>query len=142
MKKAKDKTMPTMFEVLQNLQCDGRQKAAAFRFLRTDLAKLRSFQAIEEAASGLIAAQQLLGPLDPGYLHTLSELRKMLDVTIKRRLIPAVHCAACKSELQAAWQDVCNLFAKYVPAELWEKLGEKTRAFFDGINDPRGDFSS
>jgi len=139
MKKLRDKPIP-MLEALQALNADGAQKAAAFRFLRSDLSRLRSLADCEQAASGLLAAQHLLGPLDPGYLHTLTALRKMLDATIKRRLLPARGFDAAITELESAWAESIGTVLPYAPVEVQDQLGMLMRSLFDGVREDLAKF--
>jgi hypothetical protein len=130
------KTAPLpMLEALQNLQCDSRLKSAAYNFLKADITKLRSEADFTQAYSGLSSSVQLLGPLSSNYVKTLSEIRKMLDVSIKRRLLPAIKLEEVSAEVESCWWDVCGVFKEYVPAAVWAELEERTRELFTNVRE-------
>jgi hypothetical protein len=137
MKKQREAAKP-MIEAVQELQADSRLKSAAYNFLKTDITKLRSNDDFTQAYSGLSACLQLLGPLSRNYTDTLNSMRKLIDQSIRKCLLPACACATCKDEILGVWQDVCETcFKPHLRAEIWQTVGEKTRALFDSIKDPR-----
>jgi hypothetical protein len=124
-----------MLEALQALQCDSRLKSAAYNFLKADITQLKSEADFRQVYAGLNACMQLLGPLGTGYRETLQDIRRTLDYSVKRRLLPARGFDQAITELQEAWSQAMDMLLSYAPQEVQEQVGELYRTLFDGIRE-------
>jgi hypothetical protein len=134
MTKQREATRP-MIEALQAMTADSRLKSQAYHFLKSDLMKLKSVADFTQAYAGLLAAQQLLGPMNDGYRQALKEMRVILDVSIQRRLLPARDYDQKLDDLhKAIMEDAFGLIKSYLPEKVWNDL---VKLFETAFNKPR-----
>lgn len=120
---------PSMEEALKKFS--GPKKNQASEFLRSQIYTLKTEDQFMRAYAGLSACQQLLGPLSGEYRKALEEMRKTLDSMVKARsqLTPDEWITLVQNTAEG-W---INLFEKHVPAEIWNKVKEESRALFKNL---------
>ena len=101
--------------------------------LLRQLANITSVEAAEEMI--LTLAEEVLKATDNQRRKNLREVRKLVEVTIRDRLLPAVAFDAALDELQSVWSRVAGHLLPYAPTEVQERCGELVRTLFDGIRE-------
>lgn len=125
----KSDSFPSMDEAL--VKFSGPRKNEALEFLRSNLHTLKTEGQFMKAYAGLSACQQLLGPLSGEYRKALEEMRKTLDSMVKsRNLITPDDWIVLVQNTAEGW---INLFEKHVPAEIWNKVKDESRALFKNL---------
>ena len=127
----KEKPLKPLLEALQELNCDGKTKSAAFSFLKKDFTQVRSERDFQEAFNGLMALDQLLSPQHRAYRDAIAGLRKTLEAyhKVNKWLLPD----EAVKRLEAGWREICQTFQKYLPVEAWEGIEKVTIESFSDV---------
>jgi hypothetical protein len=123
--------IPGMETILEHYTYDSAHYNRAKRVLAPDFVRhVATIETAQAACECLLSAQILLGPYGSHYRKALDGIRKILETTIKARLLPGRDFDQRLTELEAAWLEVCGLFKAHLPAEVWEKIGKQTEEVF------------
>jgi len=127
----KEKPLKSLLEALQELNCDGTQKSAAFNFLKRDFSQIRSEKDFQDAFNGLMALDQLLSPQHRSYRDAIANIRKTLATyhSVSKWLLPD----EAVTRIETSWNALCETFRKHLPPETWEKIEKTTVAAFSDV---------
>jgi len=126
----KEQPLKPLLEALQELNCDGMQKSAAFNFLKRDFSQIRSEKDFQDAFNGLMALDQLLSPQHRSYRDAIANIRKTLATyhSVSKWLLPD----DAVKRLEASWREICKTFQQHLPVAVWEGIEKTTvEAFAD-----------
>ncbi len=117
---------PALIVAVTESKSDAKSKQAAFKFLRTNLASLKTTEQYSQAFVGLAACQQLLGNQEV-YRKQLESMRKTLDSMCR------IHVQDTDNTLFNLIQDVVPKIVHSLREDLEPDLFATYKDFFDAL---------
>lgn len=100
------------------------------------LEQLSNIDSVEAADRVILTlAEEILRASSNQRRKNLREVRKLVDITIRDRLLPALAWDKACTEIQECWSEVAAILLEYAPQDVRDAIGEKTKALFSNLRE-------